>query len=163
MGAVYRHLYSADITARVDVGDLLLMICRESERAYVGADRPAITCQAETIEVSGGQAGALAVLAHELITKALKHAYRDGESGPILVRLKRVKDGTVELSVADRGRGLPAGISTERPPSLGFKVIMATVRQFNAKFEIHRLDPGTEILVHFPPDFGTPESEEPAA
>jgi len=163
MGAVYRHLYSADITARVDVGDLLLMICRESERAYVGADRPAITCQAETIEVSGGQAGSLAVLAHELITNALKHAYRDGESGPILVRLKRVKDGTVELSVADRGRGLPAGMSTERPPSLGFKVIMATVRQFNAKFEIRRLDPGTEILVHFPPDFGTPESEEPAA
>jgi two-component sensor histidine kinase len=163
MGAVYRHLYSADITTRVDVGDLLLMICRESERAYVGAGRPAITCEAETIEVSGGQAGSLAVLAHELITNALKHAYRDGESGPILVRLKRAEDGTVELSVADRGRGLPAGINAERPPSLGFKVIMATVRQFNAKFEIRRLDPGTEVVVRFPPDFGAPESEATAA
>jgi two-component sensor histidine kinase len=163
MGAVYRHLYSADITTRVDVGDLLLMICRESERAYVGTDRPAITCQAETIEVSGGQAGSLAVLAHELITNALKHAYRDGESGPIIVRLKRAKDGIVELSVADRGRGLPADMSTDRPPSLGFKVIMATVRQFNAKFEIRRLDPGTEILVCFPPDFGAPEAEQTAA
>jgi two-component sensor histidine kinase len=139
------------------------MICRESERAYVGVGRPSITCQAEMIEVSGGQAGSLAVLAHELITNALKHAYRDGEIGPIIVRLKRVKDGVVELSVADRGRGIPADMSTDRPPSLGFKVIMATVRQFNAKFEIRRLDPGTEILVRFPPDFGRPESDETAA
>jgi two-component sensor histidine kinase len=164
MGAVYRHLYSADITARVDVGDLLLMICRESERAYLGGGRPSITCEAEMLEVSGSQAGSLAVLAHELITNALKHAYREGETGPIMVRLKRAKDGIVELNVSDRGRGLPVDMSTERSPSLGFKVIMATVRQFNAKFEIRRLDPGTEILIRFPPDFGTPQPDEtPAA
>jgi two-component sensor histidine kinase len=113
--------------------------------------------------VSGNQAGSLAVLAHELITNALKHAYREGETGPIIVRLKRAKDGIVELTVADRGCGLPADMSTDRPPSLGFKVIMATVRQFNARFEIRRLDPGTEILIRFPPDFGTPDSEATTA
>jgi two-component sensor histidine kinase len=157
MGAVYRHLYSADITARMEFGEFLTMICHESERAYVGAARPTITCETDVIEVSGTQAASLAVLAHELITNALKHAYPEGEAGPIFVRLKRGADGIVELSVADRGQGIPADVTHDRPASLGFKVVMATVRQFNARLEIRRLDPGTEILIRFPENFGAPE------
>lgn len=154
MGAVYRHLYSTEPTGRVEFGEFLQMICHESERAYVGTGRPFLSCETDRVEVSGNQATSLAVLAHELITNALKHAYPEGEPGPIFVRLRRNDDGTVELSVADQGRGIPADISIDQPPSLGFKVIMATVRQFNASLEIRRLDPGTEILIRFPKDFG---------
>jgi two-component sensor histidine kinase len=163
MGAVYRHLYSADITARVEFGEFLTMICRESERAYVGTARPSIICETDAVEVSGNQAASLAVLAHELITNSLKHAYGEGENGPIFVRLKRGEDGVVEFSVADRGQGIPADVTSDRPPSLGFKVIMATVRQFNARLEIRRLDPGTEILIRFPEDFGVARQEPDAA
>jgi two-component sensor histidine kinase len=164
MGAVYRHLYSADITARVEFGKLLTTICRESERAYVGGVRPAIICEAENVEVSGNQAASLAVLAHELITNALKHAYPDGQPGPIVVKLKRGKDGVVDLRVADHGRGIPADVSVDRPPSLGFKVIVATARQFNAKLEIRRLNPGTEIIIRFVQDFGPGQTaEKPSA
>jgi two-component sensor histidine kinase len=163
MGAVYRHLYSADITARVEFGEFLTMICRESERAYIGAARPSIICETDVVEVSGNQAASLAVLAHELITNSLKHAYGEGENGPIFVRLKRGEDGIVELSVADRGQGIPADVSSDRPPSLGFKVIMATVRQFNARLEIRRLNPGTEILIRFPENFGAARQESDAA
>jgi len=165
MGAVYRHLYSADVTARVEFGEFLTMICRESERAYVGAARPSISCETDMVEVSGNQAASLAVLAHELITNALKHAYPEGEAGPIFVRLKRGADGIVELSVADRGQGIPPEVTPDRPPSLGFKVIVATVRQFNAELQIRRLDPGTEILIRFPENFGMagPEQKPDAA
>jgi two-component sensor histidine kinase len=160
MGSVYRYLYSADVTARVEFGEFLTMICRESERAYLGGARPSISCETDKVEVSGNQAASLAMLAHELITNALKHAYPEGEAGPLFVRLKRGEDGIVEMSVADRGQGMPPGVSAERPPSLGFKVIMATVRQFNARLEIRRLDPGTEILIRFPENFGAPEPQQ---
>jgi two-component sensor histidine kinase len=164
MGAVYRHLYSADITARVELDELLRMICRESERAYIGGIRPSIICEAEKVEVSGNQAASLAVLAHELITNALKHAYPDGRPGPIFVKLKRGKDGVVDLRVADHGRGMPADVSIDRPPSLGFKVIVATARQFNAKLEIRRLNPGTEIVIRFVQDFGPAKAaDKPSA
>jgi two-component sensor histidine kinase len=156
MGAVYRHLYSVDTASRVEFGDFLKMICHDSERAYVGASRPAITCEAEPIEVSGSQATSLAVLAHELLTNALKHAYPEGEPGPIAVRLRRGEDGVVELRVADRGRGMPSGLNVDRPNSLGFKVIMATTRQFSGRLAINSLDPGTEFVVRFPPNFGAP-------
>lgn len=163
MGAVYRHLYSADVNARVEFGELLTMICRESERAYVGSARPSIICEAEKVEVSGNQAASLAVLAHELITNALKHAYPEGQAGPILVKLKRGKDGVVDLRVSDQGQGIPEDVSPDRPPSLGFKVIMATVRQFNAKLEIRRLNPGTEIVIRFMQDLRTIDTPKPSA
>ena len=153
MGTVYRHLYSIDTTGKVDFGELLKLVCRESERAYVGASRPTITCEAERLEVSGSQATSLAVLAHELITNALKHAYPEDASGPISVRLRRNADLTAELSVTDRGRGVPPDLDTDQTHSLGFKVIMATVRQFGGTLTITRLDPGTEFLIRFPPDF----------
>jgi two-component sensor histidine kinase len=162
MGSVYRYLYSADVTARVEFGEFLSMICSESERAYVSGFR-SITCETDKLEVSGNQAASLAMLAHELITNALKHAYPEGDAGPIFVRLKRGEDGTAELSVADRGKGIPPDVSVNRPPSLGFKVIMATVRQFNARLEIRRPDPGTEIVIHFPENFGAPETPPPDA
>ncbi len=154
MGAVYRHLYSVESTGRVEFGEFLKMICGESERAYIGASRPTITCETEPIEVSGNQATSLAVLAHELITNALKHAYPDNEPGPIFVRLRRGAGGAVELSVSDRGQGVPDHFNPEQPNSLGFKVIMATVRQFGGTLTINRLAPGTEFLIRFPPNFG---------
>jgi two-component sensor histidine kinase len=157
MGAVYRHLYSADLASRVEMGEFLAMICRESERAYIGTTRPSITCETDKVEVSGSQAASLAVLAHELITNALKHAYPDRETGPIFVRLKRSGEGTVTLSVSDRGKGIPVDFAVERSSSLGFKVIMTTVRQFNGRLDIRKLDPGTEILIHFPENFGVPD------
>jgi two-component sensor histidine kinase len=160
MGAVYRHLYSADLASRVEMGEFLAMICRESERAYIGSARPSITCETEPVEVSGSQAASLAVLAHELITNSLKHAYPDGETGPIFVRLKRSREGTVDLSVSDRGKGIPMDFSAERSSSLGFKVIMTTVRQFNGRLEIRKLEPGTEILIRFPENFGIPNPPE---
>ena len=40
---------------------------------------------------------------------------------------------------------------------------MATVRQFNARLEIRRPDPGTEIVIHFPENFGAPETPPPDA
>ncbi len=160
MGAVYRHLYSADITNRVELGEFLQMICHKSERAYVGTARPSITCESDVVEISGSDAGSLAVMAHELITNALKYAYPAGEQGPIIVKLKRGEDGLLELSVTDHGRGMPANINIDRSNSLGFKVIMATVRQFNARLEIRRLDPGTGIAVRFPAQFGKESAPE---
>ncbi|MEA2953824.1 MAG: hypothetical protein QOD40_3316 [Alphaproteobacteria bacterium] len=154
MGAVYRHLYSVDTVGEVEFGGFLKMICSESERAYVGNGRPTIICAAESLEVSGSQATSLAVLAHELITNAVKHAYPQEEPGPIMVRLQHADDGAIELRVADRGRGMPGHVDINRPSSLGFKVIMATARQFGGTVTINRLDPGTEFVIRFPANFG---------
>jgi two-component sensor histidine kinase len=160
MGTVYRHLYRTETVGPVEFGEFLRLICAESERAYAGTSKATITCEAEPLFVAGGTATSLAVLMHELITNALKHAYPENEAGPIVISLARTKRGRIEFRVADRGRGMPEEVDLDAPTSLGFKVITSTVRRFGGTFSINRLDPGTEIVIRFPRDLEAQEAAE---
>jgi two-component sensor histidine kinase len=162
MSAVYKYLYGAEVSEKVDFGELLRTICAESEKSYSGESR-AITCESISLIVSGGQAASLAVLVNELITNALKHAYASDEPGPILVRLLRNEEGVIELRVADHGRGFSGDVDLTRPTSLGLKVIVSTARQFGGTVTFIRLDPGTEFVVRFPADFGVAAEAAPAS
>jgi two-component sensor histidine kinase len=154
MSAVYKYLYGAEVSEKVDFGELLRAMCAESEKSYSGESRM-ITCESISLIISGGQAASLAVLVNELITNALKHAYAEGEPGPITVRLTRNEDGMIELRVADHGDGFSGDVDLSRPTSLGLKVIVSTARQFGGTVTFMRLDPGTEFVVRFPADFGS--------
>ena len=154
MGTVYRQLYQSDHAGQVEFAEFLRKVCEESQHAYAGLNKPVIEVQAEPLLISGSKAVALAVLTHELITNALKHAYADGETGPILVSLKKAADGGYELRFTDRGRGLPPDFNLGETKSLGLKVITGTARQLGGSVEISRLEKGTEFLIRLPADIG---------
>jgi two-component sensor histidine kinase len=161
VGTVYRYLYQADVADSVEVSSFLRTICDETQRAYVGTLRPTIDVDVDPLRVNGTHAIALAVLTHELITNAIKHAYPGGVSGKIAVSLKRNAEGGFDFRFTDRGRGLPEDFQLEQSTSLGLKVISATARQLGGSVEIVRLDPGTEFVVHLPASIA--ESDLPAA
>jgi len=90
------------------------------------------------------------VLIHELITNAFKHAYPEDDEGVITVAMSRGKRGEIAFRVADRGRGLPEEFDPDKADSLGFRVIMSTVRRFGGTLVINRLSPGTEFVITLP-------------
>jgi two-component sensor histidine kinase len=150
MGTVYRHLYQTNALEYVEFSEFLRTICGTSASAYVGTKR-SIEVDADSLELSGPHAISLGMLTHELITNAVKHAYSDNELGSIKVTLKHKKHGGIDLSISDRGRGLPADFNIEgKSSSLGMKIIASTVRQFGGTLEINRLKPGTEFVIHLP-------------
>jgi two-component sensor histidine kinase len=153
MGTVYRHLYQTNTLEYVEFSEFLRTICSTSGSAYVGAKRPSIEVEADSLELSGPHAISLGMLTHELITNALKHAFTDNESGVIKVTLKHKKRGPIDLSIADQGRGLPDDFKMDgKSSSLGMKIVASTVQQFGGTLEINRLKPGTEFLIHLPAD-----------
>jgi two-component sensor histidine kinase len=147
MGTVYRFLYQTNTSEHVEFSKFLEVICKESQNAYAGAHKPVITVQADPLTISGTHAIALAMLTHELITNALKHAYPEGEPGAINVTLHHHDDGMIELRVADQGRGLPEDFQISQSGSLGMKVIASTAAQLGGTLDINRLDPGTEFVI----------------
>ncbi len=149
MGTVYRYLYQANASDHIDFANFLKLICEESQNAYAGAHKPTISVEVQPLQLSSSHAISLAMLTHELITNALKHAYPEGEPGPIHVTLKRVKDG-IELRVSDEGRGLPEDFQIGQSDSLGMKVIASTAAQLGGKLEVNRLEKGTEFLIRLP-------------
>jgi two-component sensor histidine kinase len=154
MGTVYRYLYQADTSDRVEFSGLLRTICEESQNAYVGARQLAIEVEAEPLQLSGSHAIALGMCTHELITNAIKHAFAEGEPGPIRVSLKRNSDATFEFRFADSGRGLPEDFDIETSSSLGMKMILSTARQLGGSLEINNLQPGTEFVIYIPAQAG---------
>lgn len=152
MGMVYRHLYQTDTLEYVEFSEFLRTICNTSASAYAGTKR-SIDVDAEPLELPGQHAISLGMLTHELITNALKHAYSANESGYIKVTLKHKKRGGIDLSIYDRGRGLPPDFKLEgKSSSLGLKMVASTVRQLGGTLEINRLTPGTEFVIHLPAD-----------
>jgi len=153
MGTVYRQLYQADTLEYVEFSEFLRTICSTSASAYVGVKRPSIEVEADSLELSGPHAISLGMLTHELITNALKHAFSDSEAVSIKVTLKHKKRRDIDLSIADRGRGLPPDFKIDgKSSSLGMKMIVSTVQQLGGTLEINRLKPGTEFVIHLPAD-----------
>jgi len=153
MGTVYRQLYQADTLEYVEFSEFLRTICSTSGNAYVGAKRTSIEVEADSLELSGPHAITLGMVTHELITNALKHAFTGSESGSIKVTLKHKKRRGVDLSIADRGRGLPPDFQINgKSSSLGMKMVVSTVQQLGGTLDINRLNPGTEFVIHLPAD-----------
>jgi two-component sensor histidine kinase len=151
MGTVYRQLYQTETLDYVEFSEFLRTICSTSGSAYVGDTRPSIGVKADSLELSSQHAIALGMLTHELITNALKHAFSEGESGSIKITLKHKKRRGIHLSIADRGRGLPAGFKIDNESSsLGMKIVASTVQQLGGTLEINGLDPGTEFVIRLP-------------
>jgi two-component sensor histidine kinase len=66
-------------------------------------------------------------------------------------RIRRGVNDTIELSVRDQGRGVPANFDLSSAPGLGMRIIHAFAQQLRATIEVHCLDPGTEFIAIIPP------------
>jgi PAS domain S-box-containing protein len=68
-----------------------------------------VNVDCEDVDLPVDQAARLGLLLSELLTNALEHAFPDRDSGAVTVRLTRLSEGGVRLSVEDDGIGLPEG------------------------------------------------------
>lgn len=66
------------------------------------------------IQVSEGQASTLALIAHELISNCIEHAFPHGRAGSIELSFVERRDGARELVVRDDGAGLPETVAGAR-------------------------------------------------
>jgi len=115
------NLRSIDIDAML--GDLCLRL---------GVLNPAVRlcCHAATgLSLDAEQAIPLGLIASEVLTNALRHAFPDGAAGEVWVTLRVDAEG-LEMSVADSGRGLPAA---SMRTGLGSSVIATLARQIGAE------------------------------
>ena len=95
----------------------------------------------------------LALIASELVSNALRHAFPDGHAGSVVVALRPGPDGMC-LEVRDDGIGLPAELPSSpvagrRRGGLGLVLVQSLARQAHAALRIDR-GPGTRFTVTIP-------------
>jgi two-component sensor histidine kinase len=150
MAMVHEQLYGSRDLARIPFGEYVDSLTDSLMQSY-GADSSAIEAEIHVDEVmlSVDLAIPCGLIINELVSNALKHAFRGRDGGVIEVHFGAAGDGQYTLRVRDNGVGLPPGLDAENTGTLGWKLVNMLVEQLGGTMQVDR-DEGTQLRIAFP-------------
>ena len=149
MALVHEKLYQSDALSQIDLADYIRDLCQRLATTFGVAEQGiTLQCDVEPVETTLEIAVPLGLIVNELISNCLKHAFPGGRSGEVLIRLERLAEDKVSLTVSDNGVGLPVGLDPIVGKSLGLKLVTMLCRQLEAKLTITSLA-GSKVAVFF--------------
>jgi two-component system, sensor histidine kinase PdtaS len=101
----------------------------------------------ENVMLGVDQAIPCAMVVHELLVNAFKHAFPEGRRGSVRVSCRDEGDGNVAVSVEDDGIGMTS-LTGAHGTGLGWTLVDAFVRQLGAKLEFD-ISHGTRVRLCF--------------
>jgi len=125
----------------IDVGAMLANLCDR-----FGALNPPIEVHGPAVSgvhLDAEQAIPLGLIASELLTNALRHAFEPGAPGTVFVRLTH-QANELEMSVQDNGHGLP--VAPRAKPGLGSTLVRTLASQLGAE-AVTQSVPGEGVVV----------------
>jgi PAS domain S-box-containing protein len=148
---MHQRLYQDADHAAVDLAGFLRELCTDTITAVTAPGRVRLDFPAQPdgapVPMPVEIAVPLALIANELVTNALKYAFRDGATGVVRVMLSR-RPGEVVLLVEDDGIGLPAGFRPEAGQGVGMRVLTALAKQIRAKVLLTQGSTGAGTAFH---------------
>lgn len=143
----HRRLWRADEADTINLETFLEEISDNLVETWGPDWEERLNVQVAPVRVPTSEAVILALLATELLTNAVKHAY-DGHAGPLeLIVRERPDDGMLEVAVCDHGKGFSG---TARPGSFGSRLTQGLVRQLKGRIDFVDNAPGTRAVLTLP-------------
>jgi two-component sensor histidine kinase len=148
IGRAHDRLYRSPQIEKIEMSDYLSDICKDLSQIISNCDI--------LFDASGqfffdtNQAINVALVVTELVANAAKHAYPDRKRGPIKVRVGRVDDTVVGISVRDEGSGLAPDFEITKGNGFGMRLVKALVNQTHGQLRIERHPRGTEFVLEIP-------------
>ncbi|WP_027057990.1 sensor histidine kinase [Mesorhizobium loti] len=149
LSTVHRRLYQSKDVSRFDVSDfakdLVTDLLTASGRSGIKSK-----LDLEPIVISAEKATPVALMVNELVTNALKHAFKEGPDGTTAGRIgikMSQPDGHFNIEVSDDGVGMT---DASGDASFGMRLIKSLARQLRANIEWHDAGPGTKVVISMP-------------
>jgi len=145
---IHDTLYSTGNMAAVDCGTYLQRLVDSIALIH---GRKAIRFIIETggMSIEIQKALPVALIANELITNSLKHAFPGGGEGEITIALSPAPGGMMTLAISDNGRGLPEELDFKAAGTMGARLVQSLVSQLRGTMHIQR-EKGTTFMITFP-------------
>jgi len=80
----------------------------------------------------------LALIINEIVSNSLKHAFPDGRTGELYVKMKCNERGKCRICVGDNGVGLPDNLDLGNTETLGMRLISDLVAQVDGRIKINK-------------------------
>jgi two-component sensor histidine kinase len=145
MSRVHRRLYDP-LAAEKPLGEYLEGLCREIVESSGARNIVCVAQISSDIKLDLQKLLTLSLVASELITNSLKHAFSE-DGGTISINLERA-ERQIALTIADNGRGLPQGIEA-REKGLGMRVLDGLAAQLGGSLDFSS-GRGTTARLMFP-------------
>ena len=132
LALVHRTLYENDDLRSVAMRpflEQLLHYLRQASSVF-GSDI-AVSVEAADVELDPDLAIPAGMFITEAVTNAFKHAFDDGATGHVAVRLARGEHGTMTVSVRDDGKGFADGAGD----GMGTSLMQALARRLGGEME----------------------------
>jgi PAS domain S-box-containing protein len=108
-----------------------------------------LNVETEAVYMRSGDAAALGLLASELLSNTLRHAFPDRSEGLVDVRLRALTNGGIRLTIADDGVGL-GGSGWPEKGNKGARIVRGLVAQLDGELDVNSGRWGTSITVDMP-------------
>ena len=148
MALVHEKLYGARDLRRIDLGELTREIATLLISEGVG---PRITTKfsVEPIAIDIERAVPASLIMNELMSNALKHAFKGRAQGLLSISVRRCEQEHVCIEVADDGVGGLDADSFRTARTLGMTIVRNLVRQLDAQLAVGA-GSGTVVAISFP-------------
>lgn len=88
------------------------------------------------------------LIAYELVTNALEHAFPEERSGTVQVTLARLSPGQYQLTVQDDGIGFPPDVDFRHTNSMGLQLVCGLTQQIKGTIDLNT-EQGTQFQLTF--------------
>ncbi len=150
MALVHEKLYRKSDLSRVDFRDYLHDLITHLFRSFGAIGRVHYVLNTEPVSLAVDYAIPCGLIANELLSNALKHAFPQGRSGTVTIDLRSLDNGDIVLGVSDDGAGLPKEFDGAQGNTLGLQLVNTLTSQVNGRLEVRR-EPQTTFTLTFPP------------
>jgi PAS domain S-box-containing protein len=149
MALIHERLYQSSDLARIDFWEYIESLVGHLLSSYIDDPlRIVMKVDVGDIQLAIDRAIPCGLIINELVSNAMKHAFPDGRSGKIAIRLHANDRGQITLTVADDGVGMPPGVDFRKTESLGLQLVNMLTRQLRGQIEMSG-DHGTLWVISF--------------
>lgn len=147
MAIIHEKLYQSRDFSKINCAEYIENLVKDLFYSYaVDKERVKPLILVEDVNLGIETAIPCGLIVNELVSNSLKYAFPTGE-GELMVDLNRIDD-EFQLTVADKGVGLPTDLDISENSSLGLKLVESLVIQLNGELFIDRSE-GTAFIIRF--------------
>jgi two-component sensor histidine kinase len=133
---IHQKLYQSKNLSRIDMSEYIGDLVAYLKQSFGTNSNIEMIIDVEPLDLDVSLAVPIGLILNEAITNAIKYAFPAEKAGKIKIVLDEPVPGTLFLSIADNGCGLPAGLEPDKCNSLGMSLMQGLSRQLNGRLEI---------------------------
>ncbi len=150
MSFIHETLYRTADFSKLEFTQYINTIITNLVRTYRTADTEVeLKAELDDIFLSLDQSIPCGLIVNELVSNAMKYAWKGKKKGKLTATLKEKKSGLVCITIADDGVGLPKDFQYDKTDSLGIQLVYTLIEQLDAKLQVKSSNKGTSFNIEF--------------